>query len=246
MKERAKLGMNRTGMQSAGSMADRMLEVVGSDERVPEGGLMDSMISRSEAIQEKTKVGSVPVPGTFKGLTQAVLQRLKGERAEVFIDKLGERIAFERTGVRLYELLIGKCAALEEAGTSLGPISIETLRDFRNEEGWHFQILREVIESLGADPTAQTPGADTSAVAGRGLLEVIADPRTTLVDSLQAILIAEQADNGEWELLIRMAREIGSDELVSRFESALKDEERHLRTIHQWYGDLVLKQLQVA
>jgi hypothetical protein len=48
----------------------------------------------------------VPPPTSMKGMAKSALQALKGEKATVLIDKLAERLAFERTGTRLYETLI--------------------------------------------------------------------------------------------------------------------------------------------
>ena len=53
--------------------------------------------------------GTRELPGDPAG---AALQALKGGPPTQFLDKLGERLAFERTGVRLYEALISKHEAL--------------------------------------------------------------------------------------------------------------------------------------
>ena len=60
----------------------------------------------------------MPVPGNLKGAAKAAVKALKGEKAAVFLDKLGERLAFERTGVRLYEAVLAKVPA---ARSSKGP-----------------------------------------------------------------------------------------------------------------------------
>jgi hypothetical protein len=38
-----------------------------------------------------------------------------GEKAALFVDKLAERLAFERSGERLYEVLMMKCRAAGDA-----------------------------------------------------------------------------------------------------------------------------------
>ena len=57
--------------------------------------------------------------------------------------------------------------------------------------------------------------------AAHGIVQVIVDPRTTLLQSLEAILIAELADNACWEALIPLAAAGGEDPLVQPFEEAL-------------------------
>ena len=49
----------------------------------------------------------------------------------VLIDKLGERLAFERTAVRLYEALRVKLEASDHRDQQLTP---ELLEDMRNDE----------------------------------------------------------------------------------------------------------------
>jgi hypothetical protein len=60
----------------------------------------------------------VPPPTSMKGMAKSALQALKGEKATVLIDKLAERLAFERTGTRPYETLIQKAQAINSADRS--------------------------------------------------------------------------------------------------------------------------------
>ena len=60
------------------------------------------------------------------------------------------------------------------------------------------------IQSLGGDPTAQTPAADVTGVEGMGLMQVLTDPKTTVAQALHAILVAEMTDNAAWEELIEL------------------------------------------
>jgi len=92
---------------------------------------------------------------------------------------------------------------------------------------------------LGGDPTAQTPCADATATASMGIMQVVTDPRTTLAQSLNAMLIAELADNAGWELLIALAQEAGKTEIAELFEDAMAEEQEHLVTIKSWLTALV-------
>jgi rubrerythrin len=102
------------------------------------------------------------------------------------------------------------------------------------EEYRHFTMLQSAIEQLGGDPTAVTPSANLHATAAHGIKMVIVDPRTTLLQSLEAILIAELADNACWEALIELAQGAGEDELVKQFEQAHATEQEHLQKVHAW------------
>src|SRR5690606_16269277 len=105
---------------------------------------------------------------------------------------------------------------------------------FHDEEARHFALLRAAIERIGADPTATTPAADIAGVEAMGLFQVISDPRTSLVQSLDALLIAELADNDGWRRLIDMARAFGQDEMVDEFTLADLEEQRHLEAVRRW------------
>ncbi len=162
----------------------------------------------------------------------------------LLFDKLGERIAFERTGTRLYDALITKYLALsnsQESGAApAGEAMLETLRKIRADELGHFQMLSECVTALGGDLTAQTPCADVTATASMGLMQVITDPRTTLAQSLGAILTAELTDNAGWELLSELATHVGQTELAGRFTEALATEEEHLETVRTWLQSLLM------
>jgi ferritin-like protein len=236
MAKETQLGRNRTGIDASPMKRGEMLE--GSERMMPatEGSEEAAAQVRSDYIREADPIGSVPLPGTAKGALESGTQMLTGNRPQVLLDKLGERLAYERTGVRLYEALITKCSVRAEAE---GVVELDELLHIRDEEARHFELLRQTVEDMGADPTAQTPAADVSAVASSGLLQVINDPRTTVAQSIQALLVVELADNAAWELLISLARDTGNDGLANDFEQALETEERHLAQVKSWLEHLV-------
>jgi bacterioferritin (cytochrome b1) len=152
----------------------------------------------------------------------------------VLLDKLGERLAFERTGVRLYEAVLAKMPA---ARLSEGTLTVEEVRRFRDAELAHAHLVKDAIEELGGDPTAVTPCADLAGVQGQGLLQAVTDPRTTLTQCLDALLIAELADNDGWKMLIALAEAAGLQELAQRFTEALAEEDRHLTSMRAWIAE---------
>src|SRR5687768_4629779 len=106
-----KLGKNRTGIDMSPIDSSKTLQ--GSERSMPtsEGDEGALAAIRADYIREADPVGSVPPPSTLKGALKTGAQMLSGNRAEVLLDKLGERLAFERGGTRLYEALITKCIA---------------------------------------------------------------------------------------------------------------------------------------
>lgn len=199
------------------------------------------ILLRGEYAKEARPVGTVPPPLSIKGVGKAVSAMLKGKRASVVIDKVAERLAFERSGVRLYQGLVGK---VDSRGTYDGGPTRKQLVHFQQEELAHFHMLCEAMKTLGGDPTAMTPSADVAAVESMGIVQVISDPRTTLPQALHAILVAELVDNDCWDLLIQLVAEAGQDQLVERFRTAKAEEDAHLGAVRDWllaYGSSVLE-----
>ncbi|APR80463.1 Hypothetical protein A7982_05810 [Minicystis rosea] len=230
--EATSMGMNRTGIGT--SPVDSATLIRAAEEACASGAL-DSGVSlasvRVAYESEAEPIGTVPIPTTLKGAVKTAIELVKGRGATAFIDKLGERLAFERTGTRLYEALLTKLDA--SSSWEGGPSWSELVR-FRDEEAAHFTLLRRCMEELGADPTAQTPSADVIGVASMGLLQVVTDPRTTVAQSLNALLTAELTDNDGWEMLVDVAEALKQDEMAERFLRAQEQEDIHLSSVREW------------
>ena len=242
--EATSTGPNRTGATINPAALSQMLEAAQQHPPQASAGpsLMD--VERQRYINESESVGSIPAPRSLAKSTTARIKGFTGARTlGVLLDKHGERIAFERAGTRLYDALITKCAALVDDGglpADAGNANVlATLARMRNQELEHFQMLTRCVEQLGGDPTAQTPCADVIGAASIGLLQVVSDPRTTLAQSLNAVLTAELTDNAGWELLTELAELAGQDQFQSSFVEALAVEEEHLEIVRAWLRTLV-------
>lgn len=232
MQHHSEIGVNRTGSLLTPSNVQAMEEIAGKAEETTSPDSVASM--RGIAIQEASTVGSVPA---LADLSHDEEMEEDGVQA-VLMDKLGERLAFERSGARLYEAFVAKCEQLDDADPAL----LDTLNHIRDEELQHFATLALTIESMGGDPTAQTPCADVSAVMSSGILQVITDPRTTLAQGLNALMVAELADHESWQSLIELARQAGHEELSEPFEEALAEEEEHLQAVRELLASAVQAQ----
>ncbi|MBC5784086.1 ferritin-like domain-containing protein [Ramlibacter sp. USB13] len=257
--EATTIGMNRTG--TAMSPVDVKAMTDAADALSPampiDTTAMDA--ERTMYINESETVGSIPPPASMKGVLKAGMAKMKGGAPSIFMDKLGERIAFERAGTRLYEALITKYQAVEglgqevlppadqlpplDSGTAPGSVAGETplatLQRIRAEELEHFHMLGQAMMKMGGDPTAQTPCADVTATASMGIVQVLTDPRTTIAQCLNALLTAELTDNAGWELLVQLAEDAGETELAGRFLGALAQEQEHLAIVKGWLTQLV-------
>jgi hypothetical protein len=246
-------GQNRTGAAVSPKEIGLMLEAVEELSPPVPISTLQMDVERQGYIAEADNVGSIPPP---TGKSKAKKSRTEATTREIFLDKLGERIAFERTGTRLYGALITKYLALTNGGeAALPPVgtmpgngaepgeatdieseetALDTLTRIRAEELGHFHLLCKAVTSVGGDPTAQTPCADVSAAASMGLMQVLTDPRTTLAQCLNTILTAELTDNAGWELLAELAEDAGESAMAEEFLQALQVEQQHLVVIRGW------------
>lgn len=238
MKEQTHMGMNRTGVQmSPFDSSDMQSGMPASMTPVTPGDDTALAEMRSSYISQADPLGSVPLPGTVKGAMKAGASMLTGDEPQLLLDKLGERLAFERTGTRLYDALITKFEALQDSTTSM---TLADLQQIRQDEARHFAIVADAIQTMGGDPTSQTPCADLVGVESMGLMQVVTDPRTTIAQSLHAVLVAEMTDNAGWEMLIALAEDQKQNALISDFTVALNEERVHLQQVQKWFEEATL------
>lgn len=239
MEKSNQLGMNRTGIDASPMQSKAMQS--GMEHFKPSAGAGNSLEQfRRLYLQDSERLGSVPLPGTAKGMLKTMMEKFAGHQPATLVNKLGERLAYERSGVRAYEAMIVKCEAMNElAGEDSFVPPLDRLKKFCQEEGQHFQLLVDCMNKLGADPTAQTPDADISAVAASGIMKVLQDPRTTVAQCLEALLALELIDNAAWELMIGLAEDMGQSDMVTQFKQALAEEDVHTQEVRAWYEQAI-------
>lgn len=229
---------NRTGTEMAPQAANVMLAYAETHSPTPDV-TPDSMAIaavRCDYVMEAGTIGSMPPQKSGPSFSSM------GSNAEaVLLDKLGERLAFERSGVRLYQALIDKAATLEN--DSQLPFELSELEHIRDEELLHMQWVDGAIKTLGADSTAQTPCADVVGVAASGIMQVLSDPRTDIAQCLTALLTAEMADAAGWSLLIELTDQVGHSELLANFREAEQHELEHLAKVRSWLTEGILEQI---
>lgn len=248
------LGPNLTGAAKSPAALKAMTQAADAMTPFIQIDTSDMEAQKLAFIAEAEAVGSVPSPASLKGVVKAGVAQLKGGQTTILLDKIGERLAYERAGVRLYDALILKHhAAQQTAGNVLPPVTTlleggtpettedpaDTLERIRGEEFEHFNLLCDAVTTMGGDPTAQTPCADVTAVASSGFMQVLNDPRTTLAQCLNAMLAVELADNAGWELLATLADQAGQSDLAGQFLGALGQEQEHLTIIKAWLTSIV-------
>lgn len=234
------VGRNRTGIK-ASPMDGRSLERMAPDNPPRPTASLQATALREDLARHADRLGSVPPAATAMGLAGTAVHGLRGHRLAALIDKLGERLVFERSGVRAYEAVLVKLDAL---GAWHGGPTRELLLQQCNDELQHFRMLKQMLEHLGADPTALTPSADVAAVEASGVFKVLADPRTSLSQALHALLVLEDVDSEGWDLLVQMAGNTELTDMARAFREAIATEETHRQRVRGWLGNAVLADTQ--
>lgn len=162
---------------------------------------------------------------------------------DCLLDRLGERLALAWVGVRLWDAAVRKLDADVPASSRLEGATRDELLRLRDEEGAHLVRLRALVAARGGDPAARTPAADVAIVASRGPLDIADDPRSPLRNVLEAILVAELADDEGWELLITIAEEIEDREVSAMARTARRQEQEHLARLREWIADHALDEV---
>lgn len=163
-----------------------------------------------------------------KSVVEVIMQELAKAHREQLLDLLQERLAFERSGVKLYDSVIRK---IERAGGPSTPM-LGQLHEHRNQEKEHEEWLEAQIRDLDGDPQVETDGAKLVHTESLGLERVI-DADDNVAHVLHALLTAELADNAGWELLVELADDADDDEAKKAFEERLNQEQEHLTLLRK-------------
>jgi rubrerythrin len=168
------------------------------------------------------------------------MKKLAEKNRALVIDLLGERLAFERESVRLYDAVLEKMGRLaEEEVASM----LEQTLLHREQEKQHAALLEQHIRELGGDAGARTELARLTERESQGIAQVILDPAEPLPHLLHALLAAELVDNAGWDLLVELADEAGDREARRTFKRCLREEEDHLIFVRESLERLARREL---
>lgn len=229
MRQSAQQGNNRTGAMAAPELAEEMVAATREFPPSSPGDALAIAEVRIAYARAGEGFGEPRPPAPLMDKAKAAVTATTG--GPLLMDKLGERLAFEHAGARLYEALLSKHRAY---GSFEGGPSGQDLLHILTEEYDHADLLSKAIKDLGGDPTALTPAANLAMNISAGLPRVLGDPRTSLLQSLEAIVVAELADNECWTALAQLARQAGHDELAQQCAGAIEHERDHLRKVRTW------------
>lgn len=116
----------------------------------------------------------------------------------------------------------------------------------------HRDVLLRVLDALGLDPDARTPGREVVAHLGASLVQAMrkarsdAEPAAAELVACECVVQAETKDHLNWELIGQIAKHGKGDEtkvLKEAFEEVEDEEDRHLYHTVGWTRELWLDSL---
>ncbi len=152
------------------------------------------------------------------------MQELSKHDKSKVIDVLGERLAFERAGVKLYDRILEVMRQRSDENVAR---MLPEMQQHRDEEKEHEEWLEAQIRALGGDAHAETDKAKLVTRESKGIEEVVMSD-AELPHLLHALLAAELVDNAGWDLLAQLADEAGDRSAKKDFKKRLHEEEDHL------------------
>lgn len=156
---------------------------------------------------------------------------------------LYQALETERGGVKVYTTAL-QCAVNEDLKEEWE----EYLEQTRNHE----RIVLELLEKLGLDPAAETPGCEVVRHHGKALVEAMelalkaGDRAAAQIVAAECVVLAETKDHLNWELIGLLAEKSkGADRkaLKEAHDEVEEEEDEHLYHTTGWTRELWLESL---
>jgi rubrerythrin len=183
-----------------------------------------------ENIHSKLK----PILGIHKGKTM---------KTEQLNELLYQALETEAGGVQVYETAI-RCA--------VNPDLKEEWQTYLEQTRTHEQIAREMVEKMGLDPAADTPGRQVVRHKGESLVEAMTmalkanNPEAAQLVAAECVVTAETKDHQNWELIGQAAEKMKGSEgqiLKEAYELVEDQEDEHLYHNMGWSRELWMDSL---
>ncbi|HJU04026.1 MAG TPA: hypothetical protein VJ692_02665 [Nitrospiraceae bacterium] len=151
---------------------------------------------------------------------------------------LYQALETEAGGVQVYETAI-QCAVNQDLK--------EEWQKYLEQTRNHEQIVRELVETMGLDPAAETPGRQIVRHKGESLVEAMKmalkrnNPQAAQLVAAESVVAAETKDHQNWELLGEAAEKLQGEEgraLKEACEQVEDEEDEHLYHSMGWSREL--------
>jgi rubrerythrin len=164
-------------------------------------------------------------------------------KKEQLNELLYQSLETEAGGVQVYETAI-RCAVNKDLKQEWQKY-LEQTRD-------HEQIMRSLVEKMGLDPAAETPGRQVVRHKGESLVEAMKmalkgnNPQAAQLVAAECVVTAETKDHQNWELIGQAAEKIQGEEgkaLKEACEKVEDQEDEHVYHSMGWSRELWIESL---
>lgn len=152
----------------------------------------------------------------------------------------------ELGGVKIYEAAL-RCAQNEDLRKEWS--------EYLSQTRTHVEVVINVLQSLGLDPTSPTPGRKVVGHIGKSLVRAMemaleaGDPAGAELVACECVVLAETKDHTNWELIGHIAKNGKGEEvklLQQAYEAVEEDEDHHLYHTQGWCRELWIQSLGFA
>ena len=157
---------------------------------------------------------------------------------------LYQALETEIGGVKVYESAV-RCA--------LNADLKKEWSEYLDQTREHERVLRDVLDKLGLDPEAQSPGRQVVRHIGESLVMAMAmaqksggPPEAAQLVAAECVVLAETKDHTNWELIGKVGRDLGGAEgeaLKAAYEEVEDQEDEHLYHTKGWTRELWIQSL---
>jgi rubrerythrin len=149
----------------------------------------------------------------------------------------------------------------EQGGVRVYTEAIESAVDSRLKEEWveylaqtktHVTALEALCQSLGVDPTTETPGRQVVRHLGAALVEAMkmarsaGDPNAAEIVACECVVLAETKDHADWQLLGKCGEHLEGPQgeaIKNAYRTIEDQEDEHLYHTRGWCRELWVKSL---
>ena len=153
------------------------------------------------------------------------MKKLAERNRDKVIDLLTERLAFERTAVKLYDSIVLKLGRRTDPEIAR---LMPQLKEHHDQEREHEAWLEVEIRVFGGDTHAETDLSRLIEIESEGFEKVVHCGDGEPVHLLHALLSVELVDTSGWQLLLELADAAEDDDARRGFRQRLHEEEDHL------------------
>jgi rubrerythrin len=163
--------------------------------------------------------------------------------AKVPTDLLYQALETEKGGVQVYVTAL-RCAVNKDLR--------EEWNKYLEQTKNHVQILSDILNELGLDPDAETPGRKVVRYIGTSLVKAMemalrsADPQSAQIVAAECVVLAETKDHLNWELLGELAKNADEAEaamIMPAYQQVEEEEDEHLYHTQGWTRELWIEAL---